>query len=140
MGRILAVDYGTKRVGLAVTDPLQIIASPLTTVKEPDAVTYIGKYLRKEEVDAIVVGMPYNLSGEATDATQDVIKFISRLTRLFPTIEIKTEDEQFTSKMAVSAMVAAGIKKKDRRKKENIDKISASLILQAYLESVERST
>ncbi len=135
MGRIFAIDYGKKRVGFAVTDPLQIIASPLTTVPEQEAITFISKYIKEEEVDTIVIGMPFKLSGEPTHATPLVEAFIKRLQKFIPT-KIVTEDESYTSKRAVEVMIAAGIKKKERRVKSNVDKISASLILQSYLDSI----
>ena len=135
MGRIFAIDYGKKRVGFAVTDPLQIIASPLTTVPEQEAITFISKYIKEEEVDTIVIGMPFKLSGEPTHATPLVEAFIKRLQKSIPT-KIVTEDESYTSKRAVEVMIAGGIKKKERRVKSNVDKVSASLILQSYLDSI----
>lgn len=135
MGRILALDYGIKRTGIAATDPLQIIASPVTTVATKELSVYLKDYINREEVDILVIGMPKRLDDHDTHATQAVVKFISEFKSKYPQIEVVEEDERFTSKMAVQAMVTGGMKKKDRRKKENVDKISAVLILQSYLES-----
>lgn len=137
MGRILALDYGLKRVGIAVTDPMKIIASPLTTVDEARIMKYLREYLPNENVETIVVGMPNRLNGQATHATGAVKKFVAKLRETFPEVKIDTENEQYTSKMAVAAMIAGGMKKKDRLKKSNIDKISASIILQSYLHRKE---
>ncbi len=135
MGRIIAIDYGTKRVGIASTDPLKIIANPLTTVSEKESIKYISDYSHREDVEKIVVGMPLKLSGEPTDSTPHVIAFVKRLRNKLTEIPIVTEDETFSTKNAVKIMVAGGMKKKARRNKSNIDKISASLILQSYLDS-----
>ncbi|MCC9166394.1 Holliday junction resolvase RuvX [Pontibacter harenae] len=135
MGRILAVDYGNKRVGLAVTDTLQIIASPLETVHAKDVLTYIKSYMQREPVEAIVVGMPRRLSGEATDATPHVIGFVRKLQKDFPGVPVHTVDERFTSSMAQKAMLAGGLKKKARQDKATVDRVSAAIILQSYLES-----
>ncbi|MBX2842263.1 MAG: Holliday junction resolvase RuvX [Flammeovirgaceae bacterium] len=134
MGRILAIDYGGKRVGLAVTDELKIIANALETIPQNEVLDYIKRYVAKENVEALVLGMPKNLNNTSTDATKMVEKFHLLLQKEFPNKEIHLVDERFTSKMAVSAMVTGGMKKKDRRKKENIDKISATIILQSFLE------
>jgi putative holliday junction resolvase len=134
MPRLLAIDYGTKRVGLAVSDPLQIIATALETIHAKDVLTYLKNYFAKEEVEAIIVGMPQNLQGEATDATQFVQGFIKQLKKNFPEMSVHTVDERFTSKIALDAMIAGGTKKKDRQNKANLDKISAVLILQTYME------
>lgn len=135
MPRILAIDYGAKRTGLAVTDPLQIIASALETIPTEKVIDYLKKYTQNEEVEAFVVGMPLNLDGTETDGTVYVKKFIEELKVTFPKIKIHLEDERFTSKMAVSAMIAGGMKKKDRQNKANIDKISAVIILQSFMNS-----
>jgi putative Holliday junction resolvase len=134
MGRILAIDFGLKRTGIAVTDPLQIIANAIDTIPTQEIFGFLEKYFEKEKVETIVVGYPLNLDDSPTHATAEVEKFIQRLSKKFPEIKVEKEDERFTSKMAVEAMVAGGMKKKDRRKKENIDKISATIILQSYLE------
>lgn len=135
MGRILALDYGLKRTGIAATDPLQIIASPVTTVQTKELFTYLKTYLSSEDVDVLVIGMPKRLDDTETHSTGAVLKFIDEFRSKYPQIEVVEEDERFTSKMAVQAMIAGGMKKKDRRKKENVDKISAVLILQSYLDS-----
>lgn len=136
MGRIIAIDYGSKRVGLAVTDPLQIIASPLDTVHSKDVIQFLKNYEQKEGVESFVLGMPKNLDGSDTNATQQVRQFHNLLKKQFPEKPVYLHDERFTSKMAMDAMIAGGMKKKDRREKGNIDKISASIILQSYLESI----
>lgn len=130
----MAIDYGLKRTGIAVTDPLKIIANALDTFPTSEIIDFLNNYLSKEKVETIVVGYPLNLDDSPTHATAEVEKFIQKLSKKYPEIRIEKEDERFTSKMAVEAMVAGGMKKKDRRKKENIDKISATIILQSYLE------
>ncbi|MDX5422031.1 MAG: Holliday junction resolvase RuvX [Hymenobacteraceae bacterium] len=135
MGRILAIDYGTKRVGLAVTDVLQIIANPLETVHAKDVLVYLKEYVQREPVEAFVVGMPRRLSGEDTDATQHVVGFVRKLQKEFPAIPVHSVDERFTSKMAQQAMLTGGLKKKDRQDKGTVDRVSAAIILQSYLES-----
>lgn len=130
----MAIDYGLKRVGVAVTDPLQMIASPLETVPQQEIYQFLTRYFEQEEVEAIVLGWPQNLKGEDTDATQPVRNFISKLQEKFPQIPIHKVDERLTSRMAVAAMIQGGSSKKDRRNKSNIDKVSATIILQSYLE------
>ncbi len=137
MGRILSIDYGRKRVGLAVTDPLQIIANGLTTVHSKDVFKYLDDYIKKEEVDKIVVGYPKTLKNEASEAIVYVNPFIKKLIKKYPKIEIDIFDERYTSKMAFQAMIDGGLKKKDRQKKELVDKISAVIILQSYLEMLQ---
>lgn len=134
MPRILAIDYGAKRVGLAVTDPLKLIASPLDTIHSKDLVPYLRKYLEKEAVEAFVVGMPKTLQNTDTNATQMAKGCVTILRKHFPQISIHLQDERFTSVMAMNAMIAGGVKKKDRQNKANIDKLSATIILQSYLE------
>jgi putative Holliday junction resolvase len=134
MGRILAIDYGLRRTGLAVTDPLQIIASPLQTVHTDELMSWLKGYVEHENVEVIVVGLPKNLNQSSTNSTGTVIEFIKKLKNTFPQISIEQEDERFTSKMAQQTMIAGGMKKKDRRDKANVDKISAAIILQSYLE------
>ena len=133
MSRLLAIDYGTKRVGLAVTDPLQIIASPLDTVHSKDVIAFLKAYNLREQVEAFIVGMPKNLNNEDTNATSLVKQFVKLLKKNFPEMPVHLIDERFTSKMALQTMIAGGSKKKDRAKKENLDKISATIILQSYL-------
>ena len=138
MARILAIDYGAKRVGMAVTDPLQMIASPLETIHSKDLVSFLKSYTEKEEVSAFVVGMPKKLDNTDTNATQMAKGCVTILRKNFPHISIHLQDERFTSQMAMSAMISGGVKKKDRQNKANIDKVSAAIILQSYLESNSR--
>ncbi len=126
MSRILAIDYGSKRVGLAVTDPLQIIATALETVSAQDIIPFLKKYFSTEQVERIIIGYPLNLDNSPTHATPLVEKFIQQLHKSFPSIPVEKADERFTSKMAMQSLVAANFKKKDRRKKENLDKVSAT--------------
>lgn len=137
MGRILGIDFGTKRIGVAVTDPLKIIASPLDTVANPQFFQFLENYLNTENVEKIVVGMPVKLDNTDTDATSDTRSFITRLSvflkKSHPGIEVITVDERYTSSIAFQTMIDSGIGKKKRRDKNLIDKISASLILQSYL-------
>lgn len=135
MGRIVAIDYGTKRVGIAATDPLQMIASPVGTVHSKDVINFLKEYNDREGIEAFVVGMPKNLQNEDTNATIHVKQFVVVLKKTFPEKEVHLMDERFTSKMALQTMIAGGTKKKDRAKKENLDKISATIILQSYLAS-----
>lgn len=133
MPRILAIDYGAKRTGLAVTDPSKIIASALETVPTDKLLEYLKKYTQTEAVEAFVVGMPKNLDGTATDGTAYVERFVVELKNSFPETPIHLHDERFTSKMAMQTMIAGGMKKKDRQVKGNIDKISAVIILQSFM-------
>jgi putative Holliday junction resolvase len=135
MGRVLAIDYGKKRTGLAVTDPLKIIATALETVLTIDLLKYLADYMQKEEVEQIVLGLPVNLNSQDTDITADVRKFADILRNQFPAIPLHFYDERFTSKMALQSMIDSGTKKKDRREKGNLDKISAVIILQSFLGS-----
>jgi putative Holliday junction resolvase len=133
MPRILAIDYGLKRTGLAVTDPLKIIATGLTTVESPQLMNYLKDYLKKEAVELIIVGEPKNLDDSATHATAMVIRFIAQLKKEFPSTPVITVDERFTSKMATRAMIDMGMKKKQRRNKAIVDEIAATILLQEYL-------
>jgi len=135
VGRLLAIDYGLKRVGLAVTDPLQIISTALETVPTKQLLNFLVEYCKKEQVDAFIVGKPLNLQLQKTDSTDAVMKFVPQLKKSFPHHAVHLHDERFTSKMALDAMIRAGSTKKDRRKKENIDKVSATIILQSFIES-----
>lgn len=135
MGRLLAIDYGLKRVGLAVTDPLQIISTALETVPTKQLLNFLVAYCKTEQVDAFIVGKPLNLQLQKTDSTDAVLKFVAQLKKSFPNHAVHLHDERFTSKMALAAMISAGSTKKDRRKKENIDKVSATIILQSFIES-----
>ena len=133
MARIIAIDYGRKRTGLAVTDPLQIIATGLATVDTIELTTFLKKYFKEEEVELIVIGEPKNLDDSDTHASKLVSDFINWLKKNFPAIPVKTVDERYTSKMASSAMIDMGMKKKQRQDKRNIDLIAATIILQDYL-------
>jgi len=134
MPRILCIDYGAKRTGLAVTDPLKIIASALTTVETKELIDYLKKYFQQEQVELILIGEPKNWDDSDTHATPLVKAFIARLLKEFPAIPVKTVDERYTSKMASQAMVQMGMKKKDRQVKGNIDQVAATIMLQEYLE------
>ena len=135
MARILAIDYGKKRTGLAVTDPLKIIANGLTTVDTQKLFDFLKDYVAKEEVEKIIIGLPYQLDGRPTDATPSVLHCIRRLKNSFPTIPIVSVDEQFSSKLASRAMVEMGMKKKDRQKRELVDEIAATILLQEYMQA-----
>jgi putative holliday junction resolvase len=135
MGRILAIDFGTKRCGLAVTDPLQIIASGMATQRTHDMLPFLKEYIGKETVDCIVVGKPLQMDGSDSESAVHVEKFISLLAKNFSDMPIKRIDERLTSRMAQAAMLEMGLKKMDRQKKGNVDQISAVLILQTYLEN-----
>lgn len=135
MARILAIDYGKVRTGLAVTDPFQIIASSLTTVPTTELVVFLKDYFAKEEVEQVIIGLPKNLDGTDTDGTPLVEEFLIKFKAEFPTLSITEVDERFTSKIAKQSMISSGMKKKDRRKKENVDMISATIILQDYMQS-----
>jgi len=134
MGRILAIDYGTKRTGLAVTDPLRIIATALDTVSSSDLLTYLKNYTLKETVDEFVIGVPRTLNNEDSATAPMVREFIVKLKEAFPGIPVHEADERFTSSIAQRAMIEGGMKKKDRQKKGNVDKVSAVLILQSFME------
>lgn len=135
MARILALDYGKKRTGVAVTDPLQIIASGLTTIETNKIIVFLKDYLKKEDVEEIVIGYPFKMDNSKTaDSVPLIDNFIKKLIKIFPNIPISKVDEHFTSKMAVQAMIDGGVKKMKRRNKALIDKISAALILKSYLE------
>ena len=135
MARILSIDYGGKRCGIAVTDPLQIIASGLTTVNTRELLDFLNNYFKKENVEKVVIGYPEKLDNERTPDSVPLIKnFIKKFKKKFPNLPIEKEDEHFTSKMAVNAMIEGGVKKMKRRNKALVDKISAALILQSYLE------
>jgi len=135
MSRVLAVDYGAKRSGIAVTDPLRMIASPYTTVATHELMRFLKEYFLKEDVSEVVFGMPKQLDGSDTNATALVNAAVNRFKKLFPNKPLFLHDERFTSKMALDTMIAGGASKKTRREKGNIDKISAAIILQSYLES-----
>lgn len=137
MGRVLAIDLGTKRTGIAVTDILKIVANPLETVETPKLLSYLEDYLKKENVDTIVVGHPKSLNGSDTQMTQPAINLRGRLANKYPDLKVVLVDERFTSKMAMRSMIEMGSKKKDRKEKAgNLDKISAAIILQTYLDQL----
>ncbi len=136
MPRVLAIDYGAKRTGLAVTDPLKIIASPLEALLTVQLEAFLKDYFDKEEVEIVVIGMPKNTDGSNTNATQLVNAFINRFRKVFPDKQLILHDERFTSKLAFNSMITGGLKKKDRQNKGTIDKVSATIILQSYLESI----
>jgi len=135
MGRVLAIDYGIKRTGLAVTDVLRIIATPLETVTSAELIPYLKHYLQKETVDTFVVGMPKTLKNEDSEIAPLVRQFVEELKKKFPEKPVHLVDERFTSSIAQRAMIDGGMKKKDRQVKGNVDKISATLILQSFLEA-----
>ena len=135
MGRIMAIDYGLKRTGIAVTDPLQIIANGLDTVPTHTLLKFLQDYFTKEQVDEVVIGMPKNLENKDTDSTQSVRNFAKAFEKKFLDRKLILHDERFTSQMAMQTMIAGGMSKKDRRVKGTVDRISATIILQSYLES-----
>jgi putative holliday junction resolvase len=135
MPRLLAIDYGAKRSGIAVTDPLKIIATALETVASHELTAFLKKYTEKEPVEAFVVGMPKRLDNSPSENADRVSAFIKTLKKNFPDIPVHTHDERFTSSLALNAMIAAGSRKSDRREKGNIDKVSATIILQSFMES-----
>jgi putative Holliday junction resolvase len=139
VGRILAVDYGRKRVGLAVTDPTQVIANGLDTVRTHDIIPYLRSFFRDEEVEKIVIGYPVQMNNKPSESTRYIDPFIKRLHKEFPEYPIEKVDERFTSKMALQAMIDGGVKKKDRRNKALVDKVSAVIILQSYLEKASNT-
>jgi putative holliday junction resolvase len=137
MGRIIAIDLGTKRTGIAVTDTLKILANPLQTVETNHLIEFLQSYFQKEDVETIVLGFPKKLDGKPNEMTPKVISLKDRLTKLFPDKKLVLIDERFTSKMAMQSMITMGSKKKDRKEKTgNLDKVSAAIILQSYLEQI----
>ncbi|MCJ7466566.1 MAG: Holliday junction resolvase RuvX [Maribacter sp.] len=133
MGRIVALDYGTKRTGIAVTDELQLIASGLTTVATQDLIKFLKNYVSQEKVALFIVGEPKQMDSTPSDSEAFIIPFIKRLRSTFATIPVEREDERFTSKMAFQTMIDGGLNKKQRRNKALVDEISATIILQSYL-------
>ena len=134
MSRIICIDYGLKRTGLAVTDPLRIIATGLTTVESPKLITFLKDYFQNEKVSLMLIGEPWNMDDTATHATPLVLKCIKELQKNFPNIPIEKVDERYTSKMASQAMIEMGLKKKQRRNKALVDEIAATIMLQEYLQ------
>lgn len=138
MARIICIDYGGKRTGLAVTDPLQIIATALTTIETKELIPFLKKYFQQEQVELILIGMPTNWDDSDTHATPLVKAAIQKLTKEFPSIPIKEVDERYTSKLASRAMVEMGMKKKQRQVKGNVDQVAATIMLQEYLNSISQ--
>lgn len=137
MARIMAIDYGSKRSGIAVTDPEQIIATGLTTVHSKDLIAFLKTYVMKEKVVCIVVGEPKRMNNEPSDASRFIEPFVIHLKRTFPDVKIERMDERFTSKIAFQSMIDGGLKKKARQDKALIDEISATIILQDYMKQKE---
>ncbi len=134
MARILALDFGKVRTGIAVTDELQMIASGLTTVPTVDLLSFLSEYTQKEAVEKFVVGLPKQMDGTPSESEKLIQPFLNKLKQQFPNLIIERQDERFTSKMAVQTMIDGGMKKKKRQEKAKLDEISATLILQAYLD------
>lgn len=135
MARILAIDYGKKRTGIAVTDPLQIIATPLETIDTTAIIGFLNNYFKTEEVERVLIGYPLHQDGNPTDATPFVEKFIKRFSKLYPQIPIEKVDESMTSVMAAQQLATTGLPKKKRQEKGRLDMLSALIILQDYLDS-----
>lgn len=136
MARLLCIDYGLKRTGVAVSDPLQIIATGLTTVNSNELISFLKNYFLKQEVELIIIGEPKNLDDSDTHATPLVKSIITKLRKEFPQMPVKTVDERYTSRMAKQAMIDMGMKKKDRRNKRTVDEIAATIMLQEYMQSI----
>ncbi len=136
MARIIAIDYGGKRTGIAVTDPFQIIATGLTTIPTQDLISFLNQYFRTESVERIIIGLPKNLDGTDTHATSLVKKALAKLKETFPTIPITEVDERYTSKMAKDAMLEMGLKRKARQNKALVDEIAATIMLRDYLQNI----
>lgn len=136
MGRFLALDYGTKRTGIAVSDTLKIIANGLTTVPTHTLFDYLKTYLEREDVECIIVGLPKQMNNEYSESMKHIRPFVKKLKNLYPNIPVEMYDERFTSALAQKTMIDAGLKKKDRQNKALVDEISAVIILQSYMESL----
>ena len=136
MARILAIDYGGKRTGIAVTDPLQIIATGLTTISSPDLIPFLKKYFSEEKVELVIIGLPKNWDESDTHGTGPAQAAIKKIQKEFPQMPLKTVDERYTSKMAKDAMLEMGMKKAQRRDKKLVDEIAATIMLQEYMQSV----
>jgi putative holliday junction resolvase len=135
MGRIIGIDYGKKRIGIAVTDPLHIFASPLVTISPLEFDSFIENYLRSEKVDAFVIGYPVQMNNQPSESVKYINPFIGKIKKKYPGIAVHFVDERFTSKIAMKSMIDGGVKKCDRRDKSMVDRISASIILQSYLDT-----
>ena len=138
MGRILAIDYGQKRVGIAVTDDMQIIATGLTTVHVKDVFDFLKDYLAKENVETIVIGEPKDMKNRPSDSSRFIEPFVKKMKKTFPMTKIERFDERFTSVMAQQAIIDSGAKKKKRQDKSLVDTVSATIILQSYMNSLSR--
>ena len=138
MARLLSIDYGKKRTGIAVSDPLQLIANGLTTVETSRLFEFLADYLQREEVACIIVGLPKQMNNQPSENMKRIEPFVNRLKKLYPHIPVEYYDERFTSKMAHQTMIDAGLKKKDRQNKELVDEISATILLQGYMENRRR--
>ena len=138
MDRLIGIDYGRKRTGLATSDPLGIFASALETVPSAKIIDYLKKYAEKETITHIVIGYPMNLNGQPSEAAKDVDAFLPVLKKAFPDVPVTLEDERFTSVLAHRAMIDGGMKYKDRKDKTSVDKISAAIILQGYLDRTSK--
>jgi len=134
VAKAIGIDYGKKRVGIAITDSLQMIASALTTIDTPNIFTFLKDLIEKEEIDCFVVGEPKNLDGSSTDSTEMTEKFVEKLSKKHPQIPIERIDERFTSKIAKQSILASGVKKKERQNKALVDEVSATIILQSFLD------
>ncbi len=133
MGRVLAIDFGKKRTGIAVTDELQIIASGLTTINTKELIPFLKEYTKKENVELFIIGKPKQMDNSDSESEALILPFLQKLAKAIPTISIKREDERFTSKMAFQTMIDSGLNKKQRQNKALVDEISATIILQSYL-------
>jgi putative holliday junction resolvase len=140
MGRIIGIDYGSKRIGVAVTDPLHIFASPLTTVSPAEFDDFIKGYLETDEVEAFVIGYPVQMNNKPSVSVAYINPFIKKLKKTYPDKQIYLADERFTSQMAIRTIIDGGVKKKDRQDKSMVDKISASIILQSFLDTKSKRT
>ena len=134
MSRVMAIDYGKKRVGVAVTDPLQIIATRLTTVSAEEIWGFLSDYFARESVELVLIGYPMQLNNQPSEAIRYINPFLKKFQQIYPAMPIQQMDERFTSRMAFQTMIDAGVKKKERQNKETIDGVSATIILQSYLE------
>ena len=133
MGRVLAIDFGKKRTGIAVTDELQIIASGLTTISTKELIPFLKEYIKKENVELLIIGKPKQMDNSDSESEALIVPFLQKLAKAIPNISIKREDERFTSKMAFQTMIDSGLNKKQRQNKALVDEISATIILQSYL-------
>ncbi len=138
MARLMAIDYGTKRVGIAVTDTLQIIATGLTTIKPEELIRFIEEYAHKEPLEALIIGESKNWSNQDNEIEKHIQSFMSKLGKVLPDLSIKRVDERFTSSLALDSLIQGGVKKKERRKKELLDEVSATIILQTYLSKEQK--